>query len=312
MKHWVYFTIAMIAALAVFLRVWANAPEHEKRQRLAEELELVATHYTSARREAFTILRVSGSEIGGIDAYLAARPRDLVERTGADVTLRAVGAGILYGRGRDDAARALAQRVSETFPPLTAARAQQMPIVRRVAMARVLAETGRADEARIASEITQAWIDARQTDQIAREENISVLTDQGWVWKTLGEDDLARAHWQRLYDYHKGQTTHPYNMACFAALAGDRERALSYLDDAVDQYRPDAQRDLFSLDELMDNDPDLDPIRDEPAFIATRRLLAAKNAEYDAFLERANVTNSGPDEPEPSTSSAPTPSDPVP
>ena len=179
-------------------------------------------------------------------------------------------------------------------------------------MARVLAETGRADEARIASEITQAWIDARQTDQIAREENISVLTDQGWVWKTLGEDDLARANWQRLYDYHKSQTTHPYNMACFAALAGDREQALRYLDDAVDQYRPDAQRDLFSLDELMDNDPDLDPIRDEPAFVATRRLLAAKNAEYDAFLERANETNSGPDEPEPSTSSAPTPSDPVP
>lgn len=301
MKHWVYFTIAIIAAIAVFLRVWATAPEHEKRQQELAELQTLTANYTLARREIYSLFHNADYDPAVLEDYFDRLPADLVARTGAAVTLRGVGAQILFERGRDEHAKSLFRQVADATPQITRSRADRMPLPGRVATARALAEAGRTDEARVIAASCQAWVDDRTTVQIQREQGVPVFSDLGWVWSRLGEPEQALANWQRLLDLHEGENVPAYNMACYTALVGDRQRALEYIALAVDQWRVDARRAFFTLD-LFDNDPDLDSIRDAPDFIAAREQLVRKIGEREAYLEefrsRADESDPlGPDAP---------------
>lgn len=293
MRHWLFFSVAILLSAGVFLRTWAVAPEREKQARRAAEMRILASDYTAARREVFGILRNADHEVAAIDEYLSAHSERTVRRTGLDLTLRGMGAVLLYSRGREVAGDALADRVSRMVPPVTRADARSMPIVRRVVLARALGEAGRTAEAELLARSVQTWADDRPNDRIAREQNISLLMDLGWVWKVLGRDDLARANWARLLEFHEGQLTMPYNMACFTALVGQTDRAMEYLRMAVAQYRTDSVREPFELDELLDADPDLEALRGLPEFIELREELGLKVRARRAFREMEEAQRDG-------------------
>lgn len=63
---------------------------------------------------------------------------------------------------------------------------------------------------------------------------------------------------ENLAEYRDTAATH-YNLACFRALAGDREGALEALGHA-------AELDLDNVRKWAENDTDLDSIRDDPRF----------------------------------------------
>jgi tetratricopeptide (TPR) repeat protein len=86
-----------------------------------------------------------------------------------------------------------------------------------------------------------------------------------WEWYMAAAPYTERGDWEGAYDFAaQGLPDHPahpsleYNLACFAAMAGHRERALEHLRKAV-ELKPDVL-------EWAADDSDLDPVRDDPAF----------------------------------------------
>ena len=300
MKHWIYFTIALVAALAAFLRVWSTAPEYENRQRLRAELELIATDYNACRREIGNILRNPHSTGERVEQYLDSRPEVLVRRAEADVALRAVAAQFLWGRGWLDEAQELFERVAGSTPRLNVTNVQRLPLVRRVGVARALAEVGRVEEARIAAESSQRALDG----VILAGADLGAIFDLGWVWRRLGEEERAKANWERMVVYHADQPARPYFMACYNALAGHPEAALDYLDAAVTNYRIEANRDPIDLEFFIDRDPDLASIRELPRFKEIRSELTRRVEARDAYWESVSRQS---EEPEPAGSEEPEP-----
>lgn len=307
MRHWLFFTIAIIAGLGVFLRVWAVAPDYERRLRHREELSTLATNYSAARREAWGLVRSSSDAVAAVESYFARRPEGLPAETHADAVLTGMTAQLLWAGGRESEAEALWRRAGEGMGPGVASELRGATLPRRLVAARTLAEVGRIDEARTVAESCQRWADERSLAEIHAEASIMALSDLGWVWARLNEPGVARGNWERLLAFHEDQPVVPYNMACYTALAGQRARALDYIEWAVGQWRVDSHRVPFTL-ELMDRDPDLDSIRGDPRFAAAREELARKAALREALLEsldgrgtagNADPTDPGADEPVP-------------
>ena len=88
-----------------------------------------------------------------------------------------------------------------------------------------------------------------------------------WEWYFGAAAHAERGAYDEAYEFAaQGLDDHPdhpslhYNLACYAALAGRREPALEHLRRAV-ELDPQSR-------EWAAEDPDLDPIRDDPAFPA--------------------------------------------
>jgi tetratricopeptide (TPR) repeat protein len=73
-----------------------------------------------------------------------------------------------------------------------------------------------------------------------------------------GDHEAAVQIMEEVYAERPDDARTLYDLACFESLAGHREDALEHLREAV-------ARDPSAL-ELTRDDPDLDPIRDDPAF----------------------------------------------
>ncbi len=88
--------------------------------------------------------------------------------------------------------------------------------------------------------------------------------------KALDKEDWAKALelGHRLVELSPRNHVHPYNLACAYARSGDKAGALEWLANAT--------RAGFSNPELMEDDPDLDSVRQEEGF-----SLALKAARYN-------------------------------
>jgi tetratricopeptide (TPR) repeat protein len=89
-------------------------------------------------------------------------------------------------------------------------------------------------------------------------DNIHIWLALGWCYKRIGRLDRAiEALEEALTVDPSGALIH-YNLACYWSLAGSLNAALTYLSNA---FEIDA-----SFRNLVDAEPDFDPIRQHPAF----------------------------------------------
>lgn len=94
----------------------------------------------------------------------------------------------------------------------------------------------------------------------AEPENTRVWLALGWCHKRTGRIDLAINALESAMAVDAKEPLIPYNLACYYSVAGGKHKALTYLEQA------------FSLDpnyrQLIDGEPDFDPIRTDPDFQA--------------------------------------------
>lgn len=80
----------------------------------------------------------------------------------------------------------------------------------------------------------------------------------GWCYKRVGQLDEAIGALERAVEVEPGEAVLHYNLACYCSLARNRRRALQRLAHALEidgNFR-----------ELVVDEPDFDPIRQDPLF----------------------------------------------
>jgi tetratricopeptide (TPR) repeat protein len=100
-------------------------------------------------------------------------------------------------------------------------------------------------------------------------------------YRRLGLDELARHHLQKaIFLNNTFQDENEYNRACFESICGNTDRALEYLELALQAHQPYAQWAL--------HDPDLDFIRNDSRFAALiARHSPVMNLDDQIFCSRA-------------------------
>jgi tetratricopeptide (TPR) repeat protein len=89
-------------------------------------------------------------------------------------------------------------------------------------------------------------------------DNIHVWLAIGWCYKRTGYVELAIDALETALAVESGEAIIYYNLACYWSLASNKRQALSYLARALDidtNYR-----------DLVHDEPDFDPLRDDPDF----------------------------------------------
>lgn len=89
-------------------------------------------------------------------------------------------------------------------------------------------------------------------------DDVSTLLGIAWCLKRLDRLDDAIETMHRAYRACPEESIVLYNIACYYSLAGDKEQALSWLGRAL-RMSPD-------LRELIPEETDFDPLRDDPDF----------------------------------------------
>lgn len=100
----------------------------------------------------------------------------------------------------------------------------------------------------------------------AEPENIRVRLAMGWCHKRTGQLGLAIRDMEAALEYEPNEAILHYNLACYLSLAGEKARALEHLSRALAldaDYR-----------NLIDSEPDFDPIRSDPDFQALTSAMA--------------------------------------
>jgi len=94
----------------------------------------------------------------------------------------------------------------------------------------------------------------------AQPENVHVWLALGWCYKRVGRLDLAIESLEEALTAEPGEAIVYYNLACYWSLANNVQLALEYLSQSLElspRFR-----------DLVDAEPDFDPIRNEPGFQA--------------------------------------------
>ncbi|MBW3595931.1 MAG: tetratricopeptide repeat protein [Planctomycetes bacterium] len=96
-------------------------------------------------------------------------------------------------------------------------------------------------------------------------ENLHVWLALGWCYKRVGRLDLAIQSLEEAAEVDSDAAIVYYNLACYWSLASNVKHAVHYL------------RIAFDLDpnyrDLVDAEPDFDPIRRHPGFQAVREVI---------------------------------------
>ena len=96
-------------------------------------------------------------------------------------------------------------------------------------------------------------------------DNLSVWLALGWCYKRVGRLDLAIQSLEEAVEVDSEAAIVYYNLACYWSLASNVKHAVHYL------------RIAFDLDpnfrDLVDSEPDFDPIRRHPGFQAAREVI---------------------------------------
>ncbi len=95
--------------------------------------------------------------------------------------------------------------------------------------------------------------------------NLHVSLALGWCYKRVGRLDLAIQALETSLEKNADEAVLHYNLACYWSLAANVRKALAYLDHSFD-LEPHF-RDL-----VMD-EPDFDPIRHYPEFLALTSVI---------------------------------------
>ncbi|MBD3298292.1 MAG: protein kinase, partial [candidate division Zixibacteria bacterium] len=121
--------------------------------------------------------------------------------------------------------------------------------------AQALTALGRDDDARVLYQATLDAVDRRLT---LNPDDASAATMAAVSHCRLGNTQEGLAWADRAVEIDSQDARIMYNVACLFALEGDRERAVDYLLRAF--------RTGFAHSDWVDNDPDLDSIRDDERF----------------------------------------------
>jgi tetratricopeptide (TPR) repeat protein len=100
----------------------------------------------------------------------------------------------------------------------------------------------------------------------ARPDELSALMGMAWCFKRIDRLDQSIETMQRAYESHKEVPVVLYNLACYYALAGEKELALSWLGRALRMDR--------SFTKLIPKETDFDSLRHDPDFIHLLELAA--------------------------------------
>lgn len=96
-------------------------------------------------------------------------------------------------------------------------------------------------------------------------DNLHLWLALGWCHKRTGRLDLAISDLERALEINGADALVHYNLACYWSLVGSKQRALGYLSQALvinPRYR-----------ELIDEEPDFDPLRSDPEFQAVTSIV---------------------------------------
>ena len=96
-------------------------------------------------------------------------------------------------------------------------------------------------------------------------DSIQIRLAQGWCYKRVGNIPLAVASLERAVDSCPDNALLHYNLACYLSLAGRKPQALKHLSRAL-VLEPD-----YRL--MIEDEPDFDPIRNDPTFVAMTRVI---------------------------------------
>ena len=99
----------------------------------------------------------------------------------------------------------------------------------------------------------------------ATPDDIHIWLALGWCYKRLGQMDRAIRALEEALEIEPGEALIHYNLACYWSLAGGAQRAIHYLAAAFDidsNYR-----------DMVEDEPDFDPIRDDPGFLNVTSVI---------------------------------------
>lgn len=95
--------------------------------------------------------------------------------------------------------------------------------------------------------------------------DIHVWLALGWCHKRKGRLDLAIEALEHAQEVEPGEALIYYNLACYWSLAANKRHVLSLLSRAL-AIEPDYR-------DLIDGEPDFDPMRDDPDFQSLTNII---------------------------------------
>jgi len=96
-------------------------------------------------------------------------------------------------------------------------------------------------------------------------EDVHIPLAMAWCFKRVGKLVQAVRTMEHALDYSPNHGLLHYNLACYLSLTGRRQRSLHHLSKAL-TLDPD-----YRL--LIDDEPDFDPIRTDPGFVALTSIV---------------------------------------
>lgn len=96
-------------------------------------------------------------------------------------------------------------------------------------------------------------------------DNLHVWLALGWCYKRVGRLDLAIQSLEEAIEIDSELAIVYYNLACYWSLTANVKQAVHYLRIAFD-LDPDFR-------DLVDAEPDFDPIRQHPGFLALKEVI---------------------------------------
>lgn len=122
----------------------------------------------------------------------------------------------------------------------------------------------RGEALRMASRYKEAITALRRAAALSPDD-IHLWLGLGWCYKRTRQMNLAIESLNEAVVIEPGSSLIHYNLACYWSLAGNKNQALQYLSTAIDidsDYR-----------DLLDTESDLDPIREDPEFLALTNVI---------------------------------------